>query len=248
MPPARLLNTREAAAFLRVSQASIRRWSDSGRLPAQRVGGRRERRFTEEDLGNLLTDQSRSAGPTEAPRPRAVAIQGLEIAPPCHLATYFDDDAGRVRLAVPFLAAGLQRGDACFLIAAGEHLAAYRVGLEEEGIDFDEALAMSRLKLAPAPGATWADAIRNWEKAWSGALNDGAPVIRVVGEMASELQVFRSIEEMLAYEEAYDRVSRRYPVVTLCQYDVRHFDGPSILRAARAHPDVLMKDFARILF
>src|SRR5205809_32700 len=46
----RLLNTAEAARFLRVSQASIRRWSDSGLLAARRVGRRRERRFSESDL------------------------------------------------------------------------------------------------------------------------------------------------------------------------------------------------------
>ena len=37
-----LLNTEEAARFLRVSEASIRRWSDAGLLPARRVGRRRE--------------------------------------------------------------------------------------------------------------------------------------------------------------------------------------------------------------
>src|SRR2546428_10515716 len=41
-----LLNTPEAARFLRVSQASIRRWSDSGLLAARRVGRRRERRVS----------------------------------------------------------------------------------------------------------------------------------------------------------------------------------------------------------
>ncbi|TMB60947.1 MAG: helix-turn-helix domain-containing protein, partial [Chloroflexi bacterium] len=34
----RLLTTREAATFLKVSEASIRRWTDSGLLPARRVG------------------------------------------------------------------------------------------------------------------------------------------------------------------------------------------------------------------
>src|SRR2546426_7368523 len=43
----KLLNTEEAARFLRVSEASIRRWSDAGLLPAVRVGGRRERRVRE---------------------------------------------------------------------------------------------------------------------------------------------------------------------------------------------------------
>src|SRR5258708_15140588 len=49
-----LLNTREAARFLRVSEASIRRWSDAGLLVAQRVGRRRERRFAADDLRHFL--------------------------------------------------------------------------------------------------------------------------------------------------------------------------------------------------
>src|SRR2546421_7406212 len=60
-----LLNTAEAARFLRVSQASIRRWSDSGLLQAQRVGRRRERRFRESDLATFV-DRSTPAPPGAA--------------------------------------------------------------------------------------------------------------------------------------------------------------------------------------
>ena len=60
-----LLNTKEAARFLRVSEASIRRWSDSGLLPARRVGPRRERRFEvselEHFLGNTAGNRQRPA-------------------------------------------------------------------------------------------------------------------------------------------------------------------------------------------
>jgi hypothetical protein len=31
---------------------------------------------------------------------------------------------------------------------------------------------------------------------------------------------------------------RRYPVVVICQYDVREFDGEALLRALKAHPDL----------
>ena len=37
-----LRNTSEAARFLRVSEASIRRWSDAGLLTSHRVGRRRD--------------------------------------------------------------------------------------------------------------------------------------------------------------------------------------------------------------
>ena len=49
-----LLNTKEAARFLRVSEASIRRWTNSGLLPARRLGPRRERRFELSELEHFL--------------------------------------------------------------------------------------------------------------------------------------------------------------------------------------------------
>ena len=47
---AELLDIREAAAFLRVSATSLRRWTNAGQLPCLRIGGRHERRFRRADL------------------------------------------------------------------------------------------------------------------------------------------------------------------------------------------------------
>jgi len=58
-----LLDVREAARFLRVSETSIRRWTDSGKLKCYRVGEARHRRFTREDLFDFLratTEKSHS--------------------------------------------------------------------------------------------------------------------------------------------------------------------------------------------
>lgn len=38
-----LLDIAQAAALLRVGEASLRRWTNAGRLPCRRIGGRRER-------------------------------------------------------------------------------------------------------------------------------------------------------------------------------------------------------------
>src|SRR2546428_9587207 len=65
----RLLNTAEAARFLRVSQASIRRWSDSGLLAARRVGRRRERRVPRVGLSGLI-----SVATTTAARPEPATL------------------------------------------------------------------------------------------------------------------------------------------------------------------------------
>ena len=58
-----LLDVREAAQFLRVSETSIRRWTDSGKLKCYRVGEARHRRFTRENLLDFLrmtTEKSQS--------------------------------------------------------------------------------------------------------------------------------------------------------------------------------------------
>jgi len=218
-----LLNTAEAARFLRVSQASIRRWSDSGLLQAQRVGRRRERRFRESDLATFV-DGSTSAAPAAA----TASVAGVTANVPLHLATFFSSDLGGLRLAVPFLADGIRLRQPSYLVASGDILRRYADALEiSEGIE-----------VVHFEGGLAADAIAQWEQILAGATVKGASVIRIVGEMAAEREMFASEDQMLAYEEAFEVMCRRYPVAVMCQYDVRHFDGLAILRALKAHPDL----------
>jgi len=37
---------------------------------------------------------------------------------------------------------------------------------------------------------------------------------------------------------AYDSLAKRLPVMTLCQYDVRRFDGTTVMGAIPVHPDL----------
>jgi excisionase family DNA binding protein len=50
-----LLTITEASTFLNVSKATIRRWTDDGRLACLRIGARNERRFLQSDLTKLIT-------------------------------------------------------------------------------------------------------------------------------------------------------------------------------------------------
>ena len=122
-----LLNTAEAARFLRVSQASIRRWSDSGRLPSHRIGGRRERRFRQSDLVAFMESQETTA--ESAP----VSVGGVKVAAPTHLSPFYGSDAGRLRLTVPFLIEGLRLGQPCILVAAEPVRTTYLEALSAQG-------------------------------------------------------------------------------------------------------------------
>src|SRR3989475_10391149 len=61
------LSTRQAAKRLGVSEASVRRWSDRGLLPVQRVGKRLERRYKPEHVERFSAPPR--PGPPLAPPP-----------------------------------------------------------------------------------------------------------------------------------------------------------------------------------
>src|SRR6202140_2835689 len=241
-----LLNTKEAAQFLRVSEASIRHWSDSGLLPVQRVGRRRERRFVQGDLRRLLENPSAASRPT-APEVSAVNVGGTSVPLRTHLAPIYSSDLGGLRLSIPFLADGLRAGQPCFLVAAGKLLDRYTDALSDERIDVAAATDAGRLVIIPGPGANVAEAISNWERAFGKALAGGPTVLRVIGEMVCEREVFGSEAAMMAYEEAYEVMAKRFPVVTLCQYDAREFDGEIMLRVLKSHPDMLVQHMGGFL-
>jgi len=242
-----LLNTREAARVLRVSEASIRRWSDSGLLRVQRVGRRRERRFVRKDLLGYLGQTSGYSRPALTP-PTTINVGGTPIPLRSHVAPIYSTDIGGHRLSVPFLADGLRAGQHCFLVATGKVLDGYAKALiDEQDIDLDAVKASGRLTIVGWAGATFPDAIADWERLFGKALAGGPTVLRIVGEMACERAMFGSDADMMAYEEAYELMSRRYPAVTLCQYDAREFAGYIVLRALKSHPDMFVRHLGGFL-
>jgi excisionase family DNA binding protein len=234
-----LLNTEEAARFLRVSEASIRRWSDAGLLPVRRVGRRRERRFAQADLLRFLGPPTGNAQTGPHRSPGAVSVGGVSVSVRSHLAPIFSTDAGGMRLSVPFLADGLRARQPCFLVATGAVLDRYARALDQEqDVDFAAVARTGQLAVLSGPGPSPAKATGNLEQLFGKALTDGPTVVRLVGEMACVRHMFESDADMLDFEEAFDVMAKRFPAVSLCQYDAREFDGEITLRALKAHPDM----------
>jgi hypothetical protein len=165
-----------------------------------------------------------------------------------HLAPLYSTDLGGLRLSIPFLADGIRAGQHCFLVANGTVLERYARALtEEQGVDLALAKDSGRLTIVVWQGATVAQVIANWEQLFGNALGGGPTVLRIVGEMACERQMFASDADLMAYEEAYELMARRYPAVTLCQYDAREIAGHLMLRALKAHPDMFVQHLGGFL-
>ena len=91
-----LLDIEQAAQFLHVSETSLRRWTNAGRLACLRVGRRRERRFRRADLLAFLEDQP-ADGNGRVPQsnsPAHMVIDGVAYGLGVHLCALFASEAG----------------------------------------------------------------------------------------------------------------------------------------------------------
>ena len=223
-----LLDIAQAAALLRVSEASLRRWTNSGRLRCRRIGGRRERRFRRADLLALL---ERDASETAA----------------SHVCAFYASDLGRTRQAASFVGQGLEAGSVCILTA--------QVGVRERVLgrlarrraSLRRDLEAKRL-LVSEYAETVAAQLKFWETTFAAATRAGARALRVVGDVSGgTLARAGDFDQVLEYEAAYERLSRRYPVTTACLYDARSHSGLETARLVQHHPDLFRQPIAQFV-
>jgi excisionase family DNA binding protein len=245
-----LLTIEQAASFLKVSEASLRRWTNSGQLACLRVGRRRERRFRRADLLAFMEEQPAGRaigqGNNRSSPTRHTSIGGLEVAYGTHLCGLYGSDAGRGILATAFLADGLGPGSVCYLVtepgtrkAILGRLTGIRPSLRED-VDAGR-LVVS--EYAASARAQW----EYFEDQFLGATGAGAHSLRVVGDLRGLCKAL-SPRGLVEYEAGYqERLAQRFPVVTLCQYDVRVFSGLQILDALAGHADTFRYPPERVL-
>jgi excisionase family DNA binding protein len=232
-----LLDIKGAARFLGVSTTSLRRWTNSGRLACLRVGGRRERRFRLADLVAFLQDQPvQPHEPARVPRaPGHVSIGGVALPYGTHLCGLYSTNEGRARLAVSFLAGGGVPGSVCYLVADGavqqEILA--QLGMDQAALQRE--IAAGRLVLVEHAETRQVQQ-KNFEELFVAAIAGGAHSLRLVGDVWGVAKRLTQ-DDLVEFEHAFDQMSRRFPLVSLCLYDVRQFSSLDTLRALRGHGD-----------
>ena len=235
----RLLTTREAAAFLKVSQASIRRWTDSGLLPTSRVGRRRARRLRDEDLRSFLEAGRPDGIPaSETSVASTMVIQDMVVPLGSHVASFYTTEAGRLRLGLPFLRDGLLAGQTVVLRAIPEVREHFFGALQEEGVDVAEAIRLSLLVLFPEGPGSAMEQVAKFERALIEAARRRPGPIRVLAEILADLESVGSVAEHLLLEHQVGALCKRFPVVMLCPYDVRSLDGVTVVEALKLHADI----------
>jgi hypothetical protein len=232
-----LLDINGAARFLGVRTTSLRRWTNSGRLACLRVGGRRERRFRLVDLVAFLQDQP--AQPEEAarlpPTSEHASIGGMALPYGTHPCGFYSTNKGRARLAVAFLAGGLLPGTVCYLVAdrAVQQEILAQLGMDQAALQRE--IAAGRLVLVEH-AATREAQQKNFEELSVAAIAGGAHSLRVVGDVWGVARKLTR-DDLLKFEQGHDHMSRRFPLVSLCLYDVRQFSSLDTLSTLQGHKD-----------
>jgi len=243
----KLLTTREAARFLRASEASLRRWADAGLLPASRVGRRRARRFKEEDL--LLFMGPEQGGPSRATTglPRAISLENMFVGLGSHLGSFYSTDAGRLRLGLPFLRDGIHAGQACILFALPDTREHYLQGLQREGVDVPSAERAGLLTILSVPPLSPEQFISLLEGLFIDIIRRRPGPFRLLGEPVAGLAAVQSVPAFLSFEHQCGALAKGFPVVILCAYDVREFDGQTIIECLKLHHDTFAYELGYFL-
>lgn len=238
--PNELLDIGQAAELLNVSETSLRRWTNSGRLRCLRVGQRRERRFRRGDLLAFLEDEpSEISGDTgDAGRGKYGQLSAgpVTVTHGGHLCGLYDSDLGRLALAVPFLLDGLNEGSVCLLVGPLRARTAILESMTKKRTSLQADVDAGRLVVS-AYRATSRGQYTYFRRMIDESVLEGAQSFRVLGDLWG-MRKKASAGTLAQYEADYDRhIARKYPVVTICLYDVRRYSGVEILTALKGHRD-----------
>jgi transcriptional repressor of dcmA and dcmR len=218
-----LLTIKEAALFLNVSEMSLRRWTNTGKLKCYRVGGKNERRFTQQELEHFLrTSEGRVP----------LGIGGATVEDSSHIAHFYKDADESVAEAINFLGCGLSRGEAILIVSTGDRLARISAGLKALGFPVE------KLK---SDGLMITDNGRfdvNEQSKYLASAIAKFPVdkgFRLLGDMTWAVDKGWSLEDISRLEAMANRLLSRRNRLLLCQYDMAYFGADGAMMAFDTH-------------
>lgn len=239
-----LLTIKQAAKLLNVSEMSLRRWTNSGKLACVRVGAHRSRRFQREDLMQFLEKQEASPPvessfqhkmPTQIEA--SILLEGISINYGSHLCSLYDNITGLKKLAVPLLAEGLKNNDVCFLVAKPAIQSELINELQIAGCRITAAIDSKQLIITDGE-SNKEKMLKYLQENFNEVSRRQNKSMRLVGDMSWAIEKGWSLAEILDYESIFNStLGHQFPIVSLCQYDVNVFSGAGVLGALRCHED-----------
>jgi excisionase family DNA binding protein len=235
------LTITEAAELLQVSETSLRRWTNRGKLRCLRVGGRRERRFL---LDDLLAFVQPADSDTPEPPPDAAPAPASADYQERHVCLFFRDPEEQWQQVRPYLLTHLTAGDPVLYIQHGTLPEQLKGSLRAEGLDVDDLTQRGLLRILPPEQAYLLTGrfeanlmLAFMESAILAGKAAGHTRMFISGEMTWSLAGVPGAEQMMTYEARLNPLLEKYPLVTIvCQYDLKQFNAASVIDALLTHP------------
>ena len=224
----RLLDTKNAAEFLNVSEMSIRRWTNSGTLKCYRLGGKRERRFHMSDLEELLYDSQNH-------RLKPLGIGGQKAPDGSHMTHYYSGNNEALGVSMPYLLEGAKRGEALLAVMPPERSRELLGNLDRQRHSVATWLKSGRLTVTAGMGSP--EEMIGYLAEFVARTNK----FRVVGDMIWTVRKDWDLAALRAFEKALTLMSPVENGLLLCQYSLEDFSGEHIMMAAELHRQTIYK-------
>jgi len=225
------LTLSQAAALLKVSKSSLRRWSNTGDLRCFRIGRRGERRFRRDDLMGLVRMNPADTVPNKHTR--------------AHICTNFRDRDEQWRLFQPYLNAHLYDDSAIVYVYEGS---IHRIqAWFSNNPAASRLIQTDRLRLISSRDSYLRQQrfdtermLNFWKVLIEEFQNKNIHRLLLTGEMGWATLGAPGSNQLIFYEKELDQFLKAYPSITVvCQYSLIDFPATVIFDSVRLHPTVL---------
>ena len=170
------------------------------------------------------------------PEPRISLGSGdALVAPGDHMAYFWESEHDLAPM-TGFLAAGIAQGETCILVGHEEANECMGSAIRRAGLDAVGLRREDRLRFVP--GKESAEAlIEEIGALISFAVDRGAPLVRILGNLGWGKPGWPADREILQLEARLTDAVRKLPVVVLCAYDIREVPSSNLfLAGVECHP------------
>jgi excisionase family DNA binding protein len=240
-----LLTITEAATFLNVSKATIRRWTDDGRLACLRIGARSERRFRQADLDELITKSEPKQYVGKAATAPSPAAPVSNLGHQCIVSNTLDEEWATLGTAI---LSALEEGAQVLVVEVSDRRKRLEGLLRDKGLSLRKLLATHALSCVSIEDSYYLSGEFRWDRAVAfiesailTAKARGFERVLIIGadNGRAEPEGVGYADEMKKYELGLDEMlSRHSGASVLCPYTASEMSAQLMIQGFLTHPQM----------
>jgi excisionase family DNA binding protein len=237
-----LLTITQAAAFLNVSKATIRRWTDDGRLVCLRLGARKERRFLQVDLDELVTKSESISKVRNTQETISRSVSGSHSSHQCIVSNTIEEEWANLG---PSILTALDEGSQVLVVEVSDRRKRLEILLKKNGLSMRKLLAAHLLQCVSIEDSYFLSGEFHWDRAVAfvesailSAKARGFEKVLIVGADSKQAESIGQgyADEMKQYELGLGDMLSRHPNATvLCPYTASEISAELMVQGFLTH-------------